>query len=101
MNNMVRTIMRAAFCAVNFNDAQSHRGTSFVPFIGFLCFLFGLVLLVIGIVKISYSKHQWNLFYDQRDRKDFSDPKYAKEKKAGIAITAVGAVLLVISAVIL
>ena len=55
---------------IDFYDAEAHAGTSFKPFIGFMMFFAGFVIIFIGIVKINDAKKQWNLFYDQRDRKD-------------------------------
>ena len=43
-------------CEINFNDAEAHAGTSFVPFLGFMVFLIGLVFWFIGIVKINEKK---------------------------------------------
>lgn len=43
-------------CEINFNDAEAHAGTSFVPFLGFMVFLIGLVFCFIGIVKINDAK---------------------------------------------
>ena len=57
-------------CEINFNDAEAHAGTSFVPFLGFMVFLIGLVFCFIGIVKINDAKKQWYLFYDNRDKDD-------------------------------
>jgi hypothetical protein len=34
-------------CEINFNDAEAHAGTSFVPFLGFMVFLIGLVFCFI------------------------------------------------------
>lgn len=89
------------FCEIDFNDAEAHAGTSYLPFIGFMASLFALVFVMVGIVKINNAKRQWNLFYDQRDRKDLSDPKYEKEKKVGIGCVIVGIALFIISIVLL
>lgn len=43
-------------CEIDFNDAEAHAGTSFVPFLGFMVFLIGLVFCFIGIVKINDAK---------------------------------------------
>ena len=82
---------------VDFYDAESHAGNSYWPFIGFMCFLLGIVIIFVGYVKQSTAKKQWNLFYDQRDRKDFTEEKYVKERKAGKIIMVIGVVLLVVS----
>ena len=62
-----------------------------------MCFLLGIVIIFVGYVKQSTAKKQWNLFYDQRDRKDFTEEKYVKERKAGKIIMVIGVVLLVAS----
>ena len=51
----------------------------------------------IGIVKISNSKHQWNLFYDQRDKKDLNSPVVIKDRKVGIIMLVVGIVMMIAS----
>lgn len=80
---------------IDFYDSEAHAGESFLPFIGFMMFFIGIVLMFIGFVKISNAKRQWNLFYDDRDKKDLTQPKYVKEKKQGIVILVVGIVMLV------
>ena len=55
------------------------------------------MIIFVGYVKQSTAKKQWNLFYDQRDRKDFTEEKYVKERKAGKIIMVIGVVLLVVS----
>ena len=77
-------------CEINFNDAEAHAGTSFVPFLGF-----------IGIVKINDAKKQWYLFYDNRDKDDRKQPKYAKEKKTGIIFVVIGVVCMIASFIIM
>ena len=42
-------------CDIDFNDSEAYAGTSYWPFIGFMCFFIGLVVAFIGIVKISNS----------------------------------------------
>ena len=43
-----------------------------------------MMIAFIGIVKISNSRHQWNIFYDERDRKDLKSPAVNKDRKTGI-----------------
>ena len=88
-------------CEINFNDAEAHAGTSFVPFLGFMVFLIGLVFCFIGIVKINDAKKQWYLFYDNRDKDDRKQPKYAKEKKTGILFVVIGVVCMIASFIIM
>lgn len=100
MQNFIGTIQRIAL-EVDFYDSESHQGTSFLPFLGFMCFLIGFVTAFIGIIKISNARKQWNLFYDQRDRKDLSDPKYLKEKRTGQIMVVIGVVLVLASFILL
>lgn len=86
---------------IDFYDAEAHAGTSFKPFIGFMMFFVGFVIIFIGIVKINDAKKQWNLFYDQRDRKNFSDPKYEKEKRTGKILVGVGVIMILLSFILL
>ena len=90
-------ISKAGYIAgqMDFYDNEAHQGDSILPFIGFMMFLLGMVAAFIGFVKISNAKRQWNLFYDDRDKKDLTQDKYVKEKKLGIIILVVGVVLLV------
>ena len=86
---------------IDFYDAEAHAGTSFKPFIGFMMFFVGFVIIFIGIVKINDAKKQWNLFYDQRDRKNFSDPKSEKEKRTGKILVGVGVIMILLSFILL
>lgn len=71
-------------CEIDFNDAEAHAGTSFVPFLGFMVFLIGLVFCFIGIVKINDAKKQWYLFYDNRDKDDRKQLSMQKRKKQAL-----------------
>ena len=84
-------------CDIDFNDSEAYAGTSYWPIIGFMCFFIGLVVAFIGIVKISNSKHQWNLFYDNRDKKDLNSPILQKDRKVGIIMLVVGIVMMIAS----
>ena len=75
-------------CDIDFNDSEAYAGT---------CFFIGLVVAFIGIVKISNSKHQWNLFYDNRDKKDLNSPILQKDRKVGIIMLVVGIVMMIAS----
>jgi uncharacterized membrane protein YidH (DUF202 family) len=66
-----------------------------------MLFLMGLVIVFIGVIKINHAKHQWNLFYDNRDRKDLSEPAYNREKIVGIVMVVVGVIMVVVSNFIL
>ena len=73
-------------CDIDFNDSEAYAGTSYWPFIGFMCFFIGL-----------NSKHQWNLFYDNRDKKDLNSPILQKDRKVGIIMLVVGIVMMIAS----
>jgi uncharacterized membrane protein YidH (DUF202 family) len=91
MLNLVQNVA----CDIDFNDSEAYQGSSFLPFIGFMCFVLGIVLIFIGIVKIVSAKHQWNLFFDQRDRKDLDAPVVRRDGKIGIVLTVIGVVVLI------
>ena len=76
---------------------ESYRGTSYLPFLGFMVFFAGMMIAFIGIVKISNSRHQWNIFYDERDRKDLKSPAVNKDRKTGIIMLVVGIVMMIVS----
>lgn len=80
---------------IDFYDSEAHAGDSYWPFIGFMVFLAGFVIIFIGSVKLISAKRQFNIFYDQRDRKDFTEEKYVKEKRVGMIMIVVGVVLLI------
>ena len=86
---------------IDFYDAESHAGASFKPFIGFMIFFAGMMVLFIGIVKLSNAKKQWNLFYDDRDKKNLSDPRYVKERKTGKIMIIAGIVMMLASFILL
>ena len=66
-------------------------------FLGFMVFFAGMMIAFIGIVKISNSRHQWNIFYDERDRKDLKSPAVNKDRKTGIIMLVVGIVMMIVS----
>lgn len=88
-------------CDIDFYNEDTHQGDSFLPFIGFLLFLAGLIFVVIGIIRLSVAIHRWNLYYDMRDQKQGELVKYDKERKNGIVMIIIGAVALIASFIIL
>ena len=86
---------------IDFYDAEAHAGTSYKPFIGFMIFFAGLMVLFIGIIKLGNAKKQWNLFYDDRDKKNLSDPQYVKERKIGKILIIAGVVMMLASFILL
>lgn len=90
-------LLQSVLCDIDFNDSESYRGTSYLPFLGFMVFFAGMMIAFIGIVKISNSRHQWNIFYDERDRKDLKSPAVNKDRKTGIIMLVVGIVMMIVS----
>lgn len=90
-------LLQRIACDIDFNDSEAYRGSSYLPFLGFMSFLIGILLVFIGAVKIVSARHQWNLFYDQRDRKDLGSPALNKDRKVGIILVIVGLVLVAVS----
>lgn len=73
----------------------------YLPFLGFMSFLAGLVVMIVGATYYFSAKHQFNLFFDERDKKDVTDKKNIKDMKKGKILMIVGGVLMVLSFVIL
>lgn len=92
--------LQSVLCDIDFNDSEKYQGTSYLPFIGFMIFFAGLMFAFIGIVKISSSRHQWNIFYDDRERKDLNAPSVNKDRKTGIIMLIAGVVMMILSFVI-
>lgn len=92
--------LQGILCDIDFNDSEKYQGTSYLPFIGFMIFFVGLMLAFIGIVKISTSRHQWNIFYDNRERKDLKAPSVNKDRKIGIIMLVAGIVMMIASFII-
>lgn len=90
-------LLQNVLCDIDFNDSESYQGTSVLPFLGFMCFFAGLMIAFIGIVKISNSRHQWNIFYDKRDRKDLNSPAVSKDRKIGIIMLVAGIIMMIVS----
>lgn len=87
--------------AVDFYDTEQYAGTSYVPFLGFVVFFVGMMVVFIGAVKLNNAKKQWNLFYDTRDRKDFTKPEYVRERKVGKVLIVVGIIMMLLSFILL
>jgi hypothetical protein len=86
---------------IDFYDEEAYAGTSYAPFIGFMIFFVGMVVVFVGAIKLSNAKKQWNLFYDQRDAKHLDEPQYVKERKIGKILIGVGIVLMLASFILL
>lgn len=86
-----------------------------MPFMGFMMFLIGLVVVIVGAATYFTAKHNFNIFYDMRDvritydeqmmpddekaRRD--NEKLKKDKKRGQIVMIVGTVLIVVSFIML
>ena len=101
--------------AVDFYNNETHAGNSFVPFMGFMAFLIGLAVVIVGLAIYFTASRNFNLFYDQRDVKiTYQDQilsddekakkaaeKLEKDKKKGKIVSIVGVVMMVLSFFIL
>jgi len=86
---------------VNVVDPESNNGSSTLPFLGFVLFLFGIVIIFVGLILTSAAKKEWNVFYAPHDTPT-GDIK-AKKKKTlikGRIVYILGIVMLVLSYVI-
>lgn len=100
---------------VDFYNNEDYAGDSILPFMGFMMFLIGLVVVIVGAAIYFTAKHNFNIFYDTRDVKITYDEqmlsddekaaknneKLIKDKKKGRIIMIIGAVLIVASFVAL
>lgn len=100
---------------VDFYNNEAYAGNSILPFMGFMMFLIGLVVVIVGAATYFTAKHNFNIFYDMRDvritydeqmmpddekaRRD--NEKLKKDKKRGQIVMIVGAVLIVVSFIML
>lgn len=103
------------YATMDFYNSEDHAGTSYVPFIGFMLFLIGLVVIIVGAATYFTATRNFNIFYDTRDVKitydeqmmsDDEKAKLAKEKlkkdkKGGQITMIVGAVLVIASFIVL
>lgn len=108
--------LEAEIVTQNFNapDGDKSGDGSILPFLGFMLFILGLVVLLVGAVTFFSARYNFNLFFDQRDIKvthmDTKDPdsetklkiqKAEADKKKGKLLMIGAAVLFVISALLL
>ena len=100
--------------AMDFYNSEEHAGTSYLPFIGFMLFLAGIVVIIVGLATYLTAKHNFNIFFDARDvrmtyeeqimpddKARLNNEKLAKDKKKGKIIIIVGVVLVIASFVVL
>lgn len=79
---------------INFYDNETHQGDSVLPFVGFMVVLAALIVVLVGATKYFTAKHEFYLFYDERDKKNLDDKKYVKSKQTGKIMMIVGAVII-------
>ena len=101
--------------AMDYYNSEDHAGTSYLPFIGFMLFLAGIVVIIVGLATYLTAKHNFNIFSDARDvrityeeqimpddgRARLNNEKLAKDKKKGKIIIIIGVVLVIASFVVL
>ena len=81
----------------DFYNLEENRGDSYIPFIGFMMFVIGAVVLFMGFSKYITAKKNFNLFYDQRDSVNIDKATNEKNKKNGIIMMVAGLVVLIAS----
>lgn len=101
--------------AMDYYNSEDHAGTSYLPFIGFMLFLAGIVVIIVGLATYLTAKHNFNIFFDARDvrityeeqimpddeKARLNNEKLAKDKKRGKIIIIIGVVLVIASFVVL
>lgn len=82
----------------NFYAEDLNNGESILPFIGFLIFLLGIVVVVLGAVNLISVWREFRLWYDASALEEKPDRvmKKAKMRKYGIII-AVGILIVALS----
>lgn len=100
--------------AVDFYNNEAHAGDSYVPFLGFMVFVIGLFLLIVGVSTYMSAKHNFNIFYDKRDslvthldgesdEEEFKklQNKTNRDRKLGIGLMVTSGILIIASFIIL
>lgn len=82
---------------VDFYNSQEYAGDSFLPFIGFMCFLIGFVGIFLGATKVIAARRDFHIFFDKRNEVEISKLKNKKNINIGIALIVVGAILTIAS----
>ena len=82
---------------VDFYNIEGNSGDSYLPFVRFMLFLIGFVVMFMGFSKYLTAKKNFNLFYDQRDSVNIDKATNQKNKNVGIIMMAAGLMFLIIS----
>jgi len=86
------------FLTVDVTDINSNNGSSALPFLGFVMFLFSIVLIFVGLVLVNAAKREWNVFYAPHD---VSTEDIKGKKKKGVIkgriVYIIGIIMLVAS----
>lgn len=80
---------------INFYSEETNNSDSILPFLGFLLFLGGIILLLVGVVNFVLAWREFNLWYDASalEKKPDKAEKKNKMRKYGIVI-AIGIVMI-------
>lgn len=83
---------------INFYSEDANNGDSILPFLGFLIFLGGVMVVLVGVVNFVLAWREFNLWYDASalENKPDKAEKKTKMKKYGIMI-AVGVIMMICS----
>ena len=103
-----------ALNSVDFYNNEQYAGDSYVPFLGFMVFVIGLFLLIVGVSTYMSAKHNFNIFYDKRDslvthldgesdEEEFNrlKKKADRDRKLGIGLMIVAGVCILASFILL
>lgn len=91
-------VISNVFMTVNIYDENANQGNTIWPFVSFMMFTAGIILVFIGVIKLSTAKREWSLFYDRRD--SLPEAKEISEKKAkkhALILIALGVVIFIAS----
>lgn len=80
---------------INFYSEEANNGDTILPFLGFLIFLGGIMVLLVGVVKLVLVWREFDLWYDASalEKKPDKAGKKVKMRKYVIMI-AVGIVMI-------